>query len=68
VASLKERGQWSGEIWNRRKNGEAFPEWLNISVLTDEQGRSPTMLPSLPIFPSARNTRPASSIWPNTMP
>jgi diguanylate cyclase (GGDEF)-like protein/PAS domain S-box-containing protein len=38
-ACLKERGQWSGEIWNRRKNGEAFPEWLNISVLTDEHGQ-----------------------------
>lgn len=37
--SLGERGQWAGEIWNRRKNGEAFPEWLNISVLTDEQGQ-----------------------------
>lgn len=37
--SLEKRGQWSGEIWNRRKNGEAFPEWLNISVLTDEQGQ-----------------------------
>ncbi|MBV8679837.1 MAG: EAL domain-containing protein [Aquitalea sp.] len=37
--NLTERGQWSGEIWNRRKNGEAFPEWLNISVLTDDDGR-----------------------------
>ena len=23
-------GSWQGEIWNRRKNGEVFPEWLNI--------------------------------------
>jgi len=37
--TLRERGQWSGEIWNRRKNGEAFPEWLNISVLSDERGQ-----------------------------
>lgn len=36
--NLSQRGQWSGEIWNRRKNGETYPEWLNISVLTDEQG------------------------------
>ncbi len=35
---LKQRGHWAGEIWNRRKNGEVFPEWLNISVLTDEHG------------------------------
>ncbi|UGA39775.1 cache domain-containing protein [Chromobacterium haemolyticum] len=35
---LTQRGQWSGEIWNRRKNGDIFPEWLNISVLQNEQG------------------------------
>lgn len=35
---LRQRGQWSGEIWNRRKNGDIFPEWLNISVLLNEQG------------------------------
>ncbi len=26
-------GHWEGEIWNRRKNGEIYPEWLNISTL-----------------------------------
>lgn len=36
---LREHGQWSGEIWNRRKNGDIFPEWLNISVLADERGK-----------------------------
>ncbi len=30
---------WQGEIWNRRKNGEIFPEWLNISAVTDDAGR-----------------------------
>ncbi len=33
---LSEKGQWSGEIWNKRKNGELFPEWLMVSVLRDE--------------------------------
>ncbi|MFH1034895.1 MAG: EAL domain-containing protein [Pseudomonadota bacterium] len=33
------RGQWSGEIWNRRKSGEAYPEWLNISAIRDPQGQ-----------------------------
>lgn len=37
--SLKETGQWQGEIWNKRKNGEVYPEWLRISTLTDEAGR-----------------------------
>jgi len=26
---------WAGEIWNRRKNGELYPEWLSISAVTD---------------------------------
>lgn len=32
-------GQWSGEIWNRRKTGEAYPEWLTISAIRNEQGK-----------------------------
>lgn len=29
--SIEETGMWSGEVWNRRKNGEVYPEWLNIT-------------------------------------
>jgi len=36
--ALKENGTWKGEIWNRRANGECYPEWLNISVLRDIRG------------------------------
>ena len=32
-------GQWSGEIWNRRKNGDIFPQWLTISASLDEEGQ-----------------------------
>jgi diguanylate cyclase (GGDEF)-like protein/PAS domain S-box-containing protein len=32
---LKNNGAWHGEIWNRRKNGEVYPEWLTITVLGD---------------------------------
>jgi len=32
---LRETGEWSGEIWNRRKNGDAFPEWLTINAVQD---------------------------------
>ncbi|MEW8535060.1 MAG: EAL domain-containing protein [Candidatus Thiodiazotropha endolucinida] len=28
-------GHWRGEIWNRRKNGDAYPEWLTISAVKD---------------------------------
>ncbi|MDI1245564.1 MAG: EAL domain-containing protein, partial [Rhodoferax sp.] len=37
-AALTEQGHWSGEIWNRRKNGEVFAELLTISAVRDEQG------------------------------
>jgi diguanylate cyclase (GGDEF)-like protein/PAS domain S-box-containing protein len=31
-------GQFKGEVWNRRKNGEIYPEWLNISTVKDSAG------------------------------
>ncbi|MBK6649131.1 MAG: EAL domain-containing protein [Betaproteobacteria bacterium] len=31
-------GKWQGEVWNRRKNGELFAEWLTISTLYSEEG------------------------------
>lgn len=30
---------WSGEIWNRRKNGDIYPEFLTITVVKDHQGQ-----------------------------
>jgi len=38
-ASLKQTGVWVGEIWNRRKNGEIYPEWLTISAVEDGEGK-----------------------------
>jgi diguanylate cyclase (GGDEF)-like protein/PAS domain S-box-containing protein len=29
---------WQGEIWNRRKSGEVFPVWLNISAVHNDEG------------------------------
>ncbi len=37
-ASLLQDGEWKGEIQNRRKDGEIFPEYLNISAVHDDQG------------------------------
>ena len=31
--ALTQEGHWEGEIWNRRKNGEAYPEWLAITAI-----------------------------------
>ncbi|HEY5763223.1 MAG TPA: EAL domain-containing protein [Rhodocyclaceae bacterium] len=36
--SLESTGHWQGEILNRRKNGEIYPEWLSISVVKDSFG------------------------------
>jgi diguanylate cyclase (GGDEF)-like protein/PAS domain S-box-containing protein len=35
---LRAVGHWEGEIWNRRKDGETYLEWLNIRAVTDEAG------------------------------
>jgi len=39
-AQLLGQGQWSGEIWNRRKSGEAYPEWLTISAVKNAEGET----------------------------
>jgi len=39
-ASVLACGHWSGEVWNRRKNGEAYPGWLTISTVRNEQGEA----------------------------
>ncbi|MCQ8102497.1 EAL domain-containing protein [Methylomonas sp. SURF-2] len=31
-------GNWHGEIWDKRKNGEIYPKWLNISSVHDSDG------------------------------
>jgi len=31
-------GFWQGEIWNKKKNGDIYPEWLTISGIRDESG------------------------------
>ena len=36
---LQRDKSWHGEIWNRRKNGEIYPEWLNITAVVDENGK-----------------------------
>jgi len=37
--TLKSRGYWQGEIWNRRKSGELYAELLTISAIHDDAGR-----------------------------
>jgi len=35
---LNASGRWEGEIWNRRKNGDIYPEWLSIVSVIDRMG------------------------------
>jgi nitrogen fixation negative regulator NifL len=38
MGSLDQSGSWAGEIWNRRKNGEVYPQWLTITAVRDDAG------------------------------
>lgn len=37
-ALIDSTGEWQGEIWNRRKNGEVYPQWLTITAVKGEDG------------------------------
>ena len=37
--SLEESGEWHGEIWNRRKSGEIYPQWQTVRSITDDKGQ-----------------------------
>ena len=39
-ATLLEKGEWEGEIFNRRKNDDLYPGYLNISAVKDKQGQT----------------------------
>ena len=36
--TINKEGTWRGEIWDRRKNGEIYPKWLDISVVRNRDG------------------------------
>ena len=36
--SVQQVGHWQGEVWNRRKNGEIFPEQMALRAVRDEDG------------------------------
>lgn len=35
--AIEKEGRWQGEIWNRRKNGAIYPEWLLIQTMRDSK-------------------------------
>jgi len=36
---LDAAGYWQGEVWNQRKNGEVYPEWMGVSAVSENDGR-----------------------------
>ena len=38
-STLKETGQWQGELFDRRKDGAIYPKWISISVVRDGEGK-----------------------------
>ncbi|WP_290785078.1 PAS domain-containing protein, partial [Halomonas sp.] len=33
--TLRSTGRWEGEMWNRRKHGDEYPEWLRVRAISD---------------------------------
>ncbi|MCB1920882.1 MAG: EAL domain-containing protein [Candidatus Competibacteraceae bacterium] len=38
-SSIQTTGHWQGEVWNRRKDGEIYPQWSTISTVADENNQ-----------------------------
>jgi len=34
---LTHTGAWSGEIWDKRKNGQIYPKWMTVTAVKNEQ-------------------------------
>ncbi|SDD90480.1 EAL domain-containing protein [Aquimonas voraii] len=37
--ALLDGGRWEGEVWNRRRDGTVYPQWLTITRIDDAEGR-----------------------------
>jgi diguanylate cyclase (GGDEF)-like protein/PAS domain S-box-containing protein len=37
--AINTKGYWAGEIWDRRRDGTVYPEWMAISAMRDERGQ-----------------------------
>ncbi len=38
--ALLTRGEWVGEIWNKRKDGQVYAQWESISTIKDADGKT----------------------------
>ena len=37
-STIEDKGSWQGEIWNRRKNGDIYVEWLSVVAIRNAAG------------------------------
>ena len=67
-ADLNTSGHWQGEIWNRRKSGEIYPEWLTITAVRDGEGELTHYVSTFsdicaaPVFTTAIPSRPTDAV------
>jgi diguanylate cyclase (GGDEF)-like protein/PAS domain S-box-containing protein len=53
--AIRLQGYWQGEVWNRRKNGEVYPEWLSISAIRNAEGQITQHIGILTDISSSKN-------------
>lgn len=56
LESTRNSGEWQGELRNRRKNGETYPVWLNVSAVKDDHGVVTHFVASLTDLTKTRKT------------
>ncbi len=54
--SLEEHGHWEGELWNRHKNGELYPEWVSITAVLNHSGELTNYIGIFSLLPEQKNT------------
>lgn len=57
---IQDDGMWQGEIWNKKKNGEEYLQWLNISAVKDDTGEVVRYVGTFSDITSKYNQRPSS--------
>ncbi len=59
--TLQETGEWRGEIWNRRKKGDVYPQWLSVKAIRDADG---TLNSHVSVFADISDTkRSERELW-----
>ncbi len=65
---LERTGHWAGEMWQRRKDGEEFLGWIELSEVRDSLGGAATSSPWSTTSPTASGPSRNCATWPTTTP